>query len=141
MGLYLFVRLNCVQRGPSTRPPQQDTMQMLCTRNDDVIVAVFFDVKTCVTTSTENQNYVRDFLHQVSYCSNHRRGRTQKRDTKSLAHMLKTSCTNKLRYICALSYCFSSGCGLDTRGSRQVMFKCILHPIAVWWSRHLCHKF
>ncbi|CAN0148173.1 unnamed protein product [Scytosiphon promiscuus] len=40
-------------------------MQMLCTRNDEVIVAVFFDIKTCVTTSTEHQGSVRDFLNQV----------------------------------------------------------------------------
>eukprot|EP00752_Nemacystus_decipiens_P009882 g8815.t1 len=45
-------------------------MQMLCTRNEDIIVAVFFDVKTCVTTSTENQGRFREFLHQVknSFC-------------------------------------------------------------------------
>ncbi|CAM9282385.1 unnamed protein product [Ectocarpus sp. 12 AP-2014] len=45
-------------------------MQMLCTRNEDIIVAVFFDVKTCVTTSTENQGSVRQFLNQVknSFC-------------------------------------------------------------------------
>lgn len=49
---------------------------MLCTRNDEVIVAVFFDVKTCVTTSTENQNHVRDFLHQVGIrCHTAFRGR------------------------------------------------------------------
>lgn len=41
-------------------------MQMLCTRNEDIIVAVFFDVKTCVTTSTENQGRFREFLHQAS---------------------------------------------------------------------------
>lgn len=41
-------------------------MQMLCTRNEDIIVAVFFDVKTCVTTSTENQGSVREFLNQAS---------------------------------------------------------------------------
>lgn len=41
-------------------------MQMLCTRNDDIIVAVFFDVKTCVTTSTENQGSARDFINQAS---------------------------------------------------------------------------
>ncbi|CAB1100109.1 unnamed protein product [Ectocarpus sp. CCAP 1310/34] len=41
-------------------------MQMLCTRNEDIIVAVFFDVKTCVTTSTENQGSVRQFLNQAS---------------------------------------------------------------------------
>ncbi|CAM9439239.1 unnamed protein product [Ascophyllum nodosum] len=40
-------------------------MQMLCTRNEDIIVAVFFDVKTCVTTSTENQGSVREFLSQA----------------------------------------------------------------------------
>lgn len=54
-----------VQRGPSTRS-LPDSMQMLCTRNDDVIVAVFFDVKTCVTTSTESQGSVRDFINQAS---------------------------------------------------------------------------
>lgn len=43
-------------------------MQMLCTRNEDIIVAVFFDVKTCVTTSTENQGSVREFLNQASLC-------------------------------------------------------------------------
>ncbi|CAM9224431.1 unnamed protein product [Sphacelaria rigidula] len=50
-------------------------MQMLCTRNDHVIVAVFFDVKTCVTTTTEHQTYVRDFLHQVkdSFCDSFQR--------------------------------------------------------------------
>eukprot|EP00904_Undaria_pinnatifida_P002609 jgi/Undpi1/12349/HiC_scaffold_5.g02023.m2 len=56
-------------RGPSTRA-LPDSMQMLCTRNEDIIVAVFFDVKTCVTTSTENQGNVREFLNQVkdSFC-------------------------------------------------------------------------
>ncbi|CAM9744431.1 unnamed protein product, partial [Laminaria digitata] len=54
-------------RGPSTRGPP-DSMQMLCTRNEDIIVAVFFDVKTCVTTSTENQGSVREFLNQASLC-------------------------------------------------------------------------
>lgn len=53
------------QRGPSARS-LPDSMQMLCTRNEDIIVAVFFDVKTCVTTSTENQSSVRQFLNQAS---------------------------------------------------------------------------
>lgn len=38
---------------------------MLCTRNDDIIVAVFYDVKTCVTTSTDNQSSAREFLNQA----------------------------------------------------------------------------
>lgn len=54
-----------VQRGPSARS-LPDSMQMLCTRNEDIIVAIFFDVKTCVTTSTENQGSVRQFLNQAS---------------------------------------------------------------------------
>ncbi|CAN0290891.1 unnamed protein product [Pylaiella littoralis] len=56
-------------RGPSTRS-LPDSMQMLCTRNDDIIVAVFFDVKTCVTTSSESQGSVREFLNKVkhSFC-------------------------------------------------------------------------
>ncbi|CAN0348592.1 unnamed protein product [Ectocarpus sp. 6 AP-2014] len=52
-------------RGPSARS-LPDSMQMLCTRNEDIIVAVFFDVKTCVTTSTENQGSVRQFINQAS---------------------------------------------------------------------------
>lgn len=66
----LFPLSLCMQRGPSTRS-LPDSMQMLCTRNEDIIVAVFFDVKTCVTTSTENQGSVREFLNQARTYSRH----------------------------------------------------------------------
>ncbi|CAM9304451.1 unnamed protein product [Choristocarpus tenellus] len=45
-------------------------MQMVCAQNEDIIVAVFHEIKTSVITSTSNQTCVRDFVHQVkeSFC-------------------------------------------------------------------------
>ncbi|CAM9716340.1 unnamed protein product [Discosporangium mesarthrocarpum] len=57
-------------RRASRRARSTSAMQMVCSQNDDIIVAVFHEIKTSVITSTDNLPFIRDFVRQVkdSFC-------------------------------------------------------------------------